>query len=448
MGPSRADIHSIVADFQQRALPAIVKRDVSLPHGEGKATVVIGMRRTGKTYRLFQEMRRLVGTGTPKSRILFLNLEDDRLGVPDLGTLDAALESFYRMNPDARSAGAHIFFDEIQVVPDWERFARRVLDSENANLYVTGSSARLLSTEVATHFRGRSLTVEMLPFSMREAARSEGHAWEGSVGVGGVQRSAMDAFIESYLSVGGFPAVRDLNPYDRVQTLQEYVDLVILRDIAERHGVNNLVALRALAAALFSANAGGFSVSKLHGGLVSQGIKVTKATLLSYLDYLLDAYLAFVVSIRSNSARKRAVNPRKVYAIDPGLAAAMYRGGARNMGSQLENAVYLELRQRFGRLTDSAVSYYRTESGREVDFVVDDPTAAGPPELVQVCTELGDPATRAREVTALTDAMAETGATSATIVTFSEDGSVDTGAGRITIVPARSWFFGPDPQTR
>lgn len=440
-----ATIQALIGEFHERRVPELTRREGVLPEVAGKANVLIGMRRSGKTFRLYQEMRRLLGQGVPKSRMLFLNFEDDRLGVPDSATLDLALETFYRMNPDARAEGAYLFFDEIQAVPAWERFARRVLDTERARLYVTGSSARLLSTEVASHFRGRSVTTEVLPFSAREAARAAGHEWADTTPVGAARRSSMDAFIETYLKTGGFPSVAALEPFTRTQVLQEYVDLVVLRDVAERHGSSNLVALRALVAAIFSANAGPFSVSKLHGALVSQGITVTKPTLLAYLDHLVDAYLAFLLPIRTQSARRRTVNPRKVYAVDPGLAAAMYRAGAVNLGAQLENAVYLELRRRYGRLAEGALSYHRTESGREVDFAIDDPVAGGAPALVQVCADMSDPETRTREVTALTEAMRECTTTDATIVTMTESGEVETDAGLVRIVPARVWFFSSPP---
>ena len=444
MPPTDETIERLIAEQQERPLPETVPREVRLPDIAGKADALIGMRRSGKTYRLFAEMRSLLQQGIPRRRILYLNLEDDRLGDADLGTFDRALEIFYRRDPAARTEGSWLFLDEVQVVPGWERFARRVLDTEVGRLFVTGSSARQLSTEVATAFRGRSVTVEVLPYGVREAATADGVEWprqEWPPGAAG--RSRLDAFILDYLQRGGFPAVRSLNPYDRVQLLQEYVDLVVLRDVAERHGATNLVAIRHLVAALFSANSGGFSVSRLHGALVSQGVKVGKATLLAYLDHIVDSFLFFLVPIRTRSARQRAVNPRKVYAVDPGLAAAMYRAGATNRGAQLENAVYLELRRRYGRLTDGVVAWVKTSSGKEVDFAIDDPVTGGPPSLVQVCAAMDEPETRRREISALVDAMGELGTSSGIIVTLTGAERVETEAGPIRIVPAREWFFGP-----
>jgi len=442
MPPTDATIERLIAEQQERPLPRVVSRDVRLPDIPGKANAVVGMRRSGKTYRLFEEMSTILGGGVPRTRLLYLNLEDDRLGDTDLITLDRALEVFYRRDPLARTEGAWLFLDEVQVIAGWERFARRVLDTEDARLYVTGSSARQLSTEVASAFRGRSVTVEVLPYSIREAAAADSVEWTPSEWPpGAATRSRLDAFIIDYLGRGGFPAVRSLNPYDRVQLLQEYVDLVVLRDVAERHTATNLQAIRQLVAALFSANSGGFSVSRLHGGLVSQGVKVGKATLLTYLGHIVDAFLFFLVPIRTRSARQRAVNPRKVYAVDPGLAAAMYRAGATNQGAQLENAVYLELRHRYGRLADSMITWVKTSSGKEVDFAIDDPVKGGAPALIQVCDQMGKPSTRRREIGALVEAMAELGSSSATIITLADDELVETDAGSIRVMPAREWFF-------
>ena len=263
--PSVRTVEQLIAEQAQRPLPSLVPREARLPNIPDKANALIGMRRSGKTYRLFAEMRRLLDEGVPRSRMLYLNLEDDRLGRAELGTLDLALEAFYRSDPAARTEGAWLFFDEVQVVPGWERFARRVLDTEQARVFVTGSSARQLSTEVASAFRGRSNTVEILPFGLREAARADGLDGSGpGRGAGAAQRSTLDNFVEDYLTRGGFPAIRTLEPYDRIQLLQEYVDLVVLRDVAERHSATNLGALRHLVSALFAANAGGFRRLLMH----------------------------------------------------------------------------------------------------------------------------------------------------------------------------------------
>ncbi len=434
-------LERLLVEQQERPIPALVPRDVPLPGLPGKADALIGMRRSGKTWRLFGEMQALLGRGVPRERIVYLNLADDRLTGATAETLDRLLELAFRRAPAGRSEGAFLFLDEVQDVAGWERFARRVLDTEPLRLFVTGSSARQLSTEVATAFRGRSITTEILPFSPREAARASGI--DGSTPAGAALRSVQDAFLLTYLRDGGFPGLLRAGPYERIQILQEYVDLVVLRDVGERHHATNLPILRELVAALFAANAGGFSVSRLHGALQSQGFRVHKGTLLDYLSHLTDAFLFFLLPLRTRSARQRAVNPRKVYAIDPGLARAMRRAGAEDRGALLENAVYLELRRRYGRLSESVLGWMKTARGYEIDFVVDDPVVGGPPTLIQVCESMTEPETQERELRALTAAMTETGVTNATIVTMFGEGRLELDGRSVHIVPARSFFLGP-----
>ena len=177
----------------------------------------------------------------------------------------------------------------------------------------------------------------------------------------------------------------------------EYVDVVLLRDIIERHAVSHPVALRWMVRQLLGNAAGAFSVNKFYGDLKSQGIAVAKDTLHSYLAHLEDAFLVRMVSIATVSERRRMVNPRKVYPIDPGLTPIFDRSGKANLGHALETCVLLELDRR-----GAAVSYVHTPDGREVDFLARYPS--GREELVQVCASLDDPDTRRREMRALIDA--------------------------------------------
>ena len=434
-------IETLIGDFHERPLPALTEREIVLPTVPDKAVVVIGMRRSGKTFTLFQEMERLLRDGLDKRHILYLNLEDDRLGEPDLSTLDRVLETYYRMNPEARSSGAHLFFDEIQTVEGWARFGRRVLDTESARLFVSGSSAKLLSTEVSTEFRGRGYAVEVLPFSFRESVRHAEIELPAST-PGARKRSQLENHLRSYLEVGGFPEVQGLDVRVRIQILQDYVELVLLRDVIERHRITNVPATRAFAAGLLQNTGNLFSVNKAYRDMKSRGIDVGKDTLYGLLDILEDSYLAFNVSVFRSSHRARQAVPKKVYAVDPGLALAVSHVAAEDLGARLETAVYLELRRRFGRAREGTISYYVTSSGREVDFVMGDPEVSVGRSLFQVCADISDEETRDREVRGLREAMAELGLREATIVTLdtSEELTVDEGV--IQITPAWAWMSG------
>jgi len=431
----------LIAEFQETPIPDGNPRLVGAPGSPGKPGVVIGMRRVGKTYLMYQRMRELIASGVDKRDLLYANFEDDRLQPAVSGLLDGVLEAFYRSNPDARRRRAYLFLDEIQMVPEWPRFVRRVLDTESVAIMVTGSSAKLLHTEVATELRGRGLAVEVFPYSFAESAVAAGVSLPAEMPPGARARSRLEAHLDQYLSAGGFPEVQAMPLVQRTQTLQDYVELVLLRDIIERHRVENATATRAFARLLLQAPAHAFSVNKAHGDLRSRGLAVSKDLLHALLDHFQDAYLVFAIPVFKKSVRAQATNPRKLYAIDPGLAAAMSHVTATDVDARLENAVFLELRRRHGRLLQGQVSYYLTASGHEVDFVVGDLFEQRAGRLVQVCASLAEPATRTRELRALTEAMRETGLRVAEIVTLHEEETIATDAGTVAVVPAWRWLL-------
>ncbi len=435
------ELDYIIAESWDAALPPLTPRAARLPEADRKTAVVIGMRRSGKTYRMFQEIERLLSTGTERHDILYVNFEDDRLQPAGQELPGELLEAFYRANPQARARGAHLFFDEIESVPEWARFVRRVLDTENARVVLSGSSAKLLHTEVATELRGRGLTVELFPFSFAEHLAAQEDASPGPEAPGARRRSALQAACLDYLATGGFPEVRGMTLADRLQTLQDYVEVVLVRDVVERYGVQNIAATRAFARLLLQSPARSFSVNKAYADLRSRGLSVSKDTLHALLGHFQDAYLVFAIPVFNRSVRVQATNPRKLYAIDPGLAAAMSHVTATDRGARLENAVFLELRRRHGRLLRGEVCYYLTRSGREVDFVVGDVFEQRAGRLVQACASLADPDTREREVRALGEAMLETGLESGEIVTLLEEETVQTEAGTIHVVPAWRWLL-------
>ena len=429
-------IEDRIADFQEWDLPRVTPRSISLPGLPGKADVVVGMRRSGKTFFLYQQIAERIASGIDRARLLYLNLEDERLLPLAATDLSRIPEAFYRRFPANREHLCWFFFDEIQNVPGWEAFVRRLLDTGKTALVLTGSSSRLLSREIATSLRGRSLTTEILPFSFAESLRHEGIELPARWPPGGKVRSLLQNRLERYLARGGFPEVQEVPQDLRVRVLQEYIDVVIFRDVVERHGVDNLPALRYLERRLLASPGGRFSVSKLFNDLKSQGMRVGKDTLYEYLAFLEDSFLLFTIAVASPSARVRQVNPRKSYPVDPGLSAAVSFRASADVGHLLETAVYLELRRR-GR----SLAYVATRSGYEVDFLAED--LRGTRELVQVCAILDDPPTRQRELRALEEGIRETACERATLVTLREESVAEVAGRPVRIVPAWRWLLEP-----
>jgi len=422
----------LISDFHERDLPSFTHRDIEVPWLGGKIDTIVGMRRSGKTWLLYQLISDLMSKGMPKETLLYMNFEDDRLQPMKGADLQRLVEVYFRRYPQNRERRCSLFFDEIQAVPGWERFIRRLLDTENVHICLTGSSAKFLSREIATTLRGRSISTEVFPFTFKEALRHVQIEETVSPQPGAKQRSLLENRFRAYLLEGGFPEVQGLEARHRVRILQEYLDVVILRDLIERHRITNVMPVRYLIRHLLNAPATSFSVNKFYNHLKSQGIPCGKNTLHEYLEYLADAYLVFPISVHTRSARARMVNPRKVYAIDTGLVQAYTRNVQPDWGHLLENFVFLELRRR-GGLSE----YYRTSSGREVDFFVT--TLEGHTSLVQVALDITGAETRKREVRALSEAMEECGIREGLLITLDQQDRLKTHEGHINVMPAWLW---------
>ena len=382
--------------------PPFTRRDVRLPGIPGKAVAVIGPRRAGKTTFLWQVLADRLEQGFDREGLVYFNFEDERLAGMTAADLQIVVEEYYRLHPERRDRRRVVFFlDEVQVVPGWETFARRLLDTEKVELFLSGSSARLLSREVASSMRGRAMEALVFPFSFREFLRHSDKEPDRAVErLPRAGRSAVEKELRAYLSTGGFPEAQGAAVRDRFDLLRGYVDTMLLRDVIERHAVSHPVALRWIARQLLGNPGGAFSVNKFLNDLRAQGVPVAKDTLHAYLAHLEDAFLIRTVTIAAASERRRMVNPRKAYPVDPGLIPVFDRSGKANLGHALETTVALELERR-----GAALAYVRTEAGREVDFLARYPD--GRQDLIQVCADLDSPATRERETQALLEAAQE-----------------------------------------
>lgn len=252
--------------FFDDGVPEVFDRDLDLgpvlaPARGNLATVVTGIRRCGKTYRLFQEMHRIIREGHNPEHIFYFNFEDERLKPYSPQLLSEVLDTFFAMRPSAKRGGAFLFFDEIQEVPEWGAFLRHVIDTEKVTLYVTGSSSKMLSTGLASEFRGRSLSRELFPMSFSEFVRYCGvelkAAGEGLPQAFGSTISAqLRNLLPEYLKRGGFIATQPFPPSDRVLLLQEYAYRTVNMDVIERYDVRNqVVATQFLSRCLASSGA-------------------------------------------------------------------------------------------------------------------------------------------------------------------------------------------------
>jgi predicted AAA+ superfamily ATPase len=361
-----------IIDSLAAKAPAYTRRDVRLPRIPKKAIAVIGPRRAGKTTFLWQVLTERHAQGFDRNALVYFNFEDERLADISSSDLPILLEEYFRLYPEKRDRQKVIFFlDEIQLVPGWEAFARRLLDTEKIELFISGSSAKLLSREVATSMRGRGMEALVFPFSFREFLRQKGMEPEAHPDrLSKAKRSSLEKKLSEYLVSGGFPETGYADTRDRFDLLRGYVDTMLLRDVIERYSVSHPVALRWMVRQLLGNAGGTFSINK---------------------------FLVRTVSIAAESERRRMVNPRKAYPIDPGLIPVFDRSGKTNLGHTLETVIALEM-ERAG----TELSYVRNESGSEVDFLARH--YDGRQELIQICVDLDSVTTRSREIRALTEA--------------------------------------------
>jgi predicted AAA+ superfamily ATPase len=391
----------VMGEFRAKlsTLSEIVPRDAQFLEAPGKIQVAVGMRRAGKTYFLYQQVLKLLQEGVNQSAILYINFEDDRLLPLNEQKLARLVDAFYSLYPENHDRKCYLFFDEIQNVVNWPLVIRRLHDTKNALIFLSGSSAKLLSKEIATSLRGRSLATEIWPYSFSEFMRGKKVFVDRELYDKKTQDLLAGNF-RQYLSEGGFPEILPFQPDVKQQTLQEYLDVAIYRDLIERHQIKNPSLIKYMILFMMQNVGKPFSVIKFYRDTKSQGYEIGKDTLYEYVDFIEDAYLAFSVGLYDKSIRRTQTNPKKLYAVDPGMVRALTLNYENDLGRLFENVIYLELRRR-GYL----VHYYLTKERYEIDFLAQAPN--GKKKLVQVAWDVSSKATMEREVWALEAGMRE-----------------------------------------
>lgn len=416
-----------IIDNQQIDFASASPRSLELKTLNGVISIVMGVRRCGKSTLMETIMASLVAKGVSRENIVWLNFSDDRFLPLHQGGWDTIHSVYYSMYPEKRkSEKVYFFFDEIQTYANWELFVERLRREENCEIYITGSSARMLSKEIGTALRGRTLSWELFPFSFDEyLVRCNPPRNKKSSNY----RLFMQNAWERYKEEGGFPAVFGIDASLRRQLHQEYFNALLLRDVIERYDVRYPQVLRHLANRVINGIGTMFSVRKVHDEVKSLGYSLGRDTITQFLQWMEDAYFIFAVPAYSASVARQAREFRKIYCVDHSMAASLGTRILKNRGQMLENIVFCALRRH-----TQDIYYYRTRESYEVDFIAILPD--GEKVLVQVCDDMSNQETRTRELRALTTAMAETKLTTGYIVTESLRETIDTPHGTILCIPA------------
>ena len=428
-------IAEIMREFYEEGVPEKNHpRVVEYYEKARNATSIIGMRRVGKTYVAFRRIQELLSDGIPLERIVYINFDDERLRGVSANDLKLIGEIHAAMYPEAAKEKCWYFLDELQDVDGWELFARRLVDSNRVQLCLTGSSAKLLSSEVATQLRGRSLDVEIFPLSFAEYLTFNGLVktvpqTPFSPRTAGLLRNAMIRYLEE----GGFPDIQGEDLRIRNKLLQEYVNAVVYRDVIERHEISSTQALRYTLDYIIHNYARKISTRAISGALRAIGASDNRERISEYLQYFVNAYLIYPVSIRTDSLAVRRTNPDKFYIVDTGLIRAMTPKNDAERGWLLENLVFMHLRR-----GNNKIEYYINKSGGEVDFLVTDQNSKSR-QLIQVAWNMEKSETSDRELSALRLARDEIKVKDCLIVTWDSETVLDDG---IQVVPVWKWCLG------
>jgi predicted AAA+ superfamily ATPase len=374
-------LKQIVRDFHVSPLPALKRRSLQVPLGTGKIVTLVGVRRSGKTSYLFNLIEDILNKNVPMTSILYINFEDERLELKT-GELDLLLQAYQELYPDIPLEGCYFFFDEIQNVPGWDTFVRRVYDRGTKNIFITGSNARFLSSEIATSLRGRTISYEVFPLSFREYLDFKGEKPDvnSSKSVARINHHLAD-----YLRDGGFPEVIGYDEALRNRVLQEYFNVMIYRDLVERFAIKNLPALKFFLKRILSSATKQVSVNNIFNELKSAGFKIGKNQLYENLESCVDIYLAQLLRKHTRSLVDRELGEKKVYAIDNGILNALDYKFSDDTGKALEQAVFLELERR-----GKDIYFFKDKS--ECDFIVKEGLHIV--EAIQVAAGINDEKTR------------------------------------------------------
>lgn len=398
-------------------IPRAVLQKIEPYHKLPHTVVLTGIRRCGKSTLLRQIIRNYYA-----EQAYYFSFEDERLlnfEVADFNVLyELSIELFQRKQV--------FFLDEIQNIPCWENFVRR-MQEQGKKFYITGSNASLLSKELATKLTGRTIVKNVYPFSFQEFLAHEKHSYNKNSFYETSERAKLKKIFRVYLQNGGMP---EFLKYREPEILKGVYEDILYRDILARYEIKDIRALRELSFYLLSNTGSLFSYNKLKQAFHFGSVNTVK----NYIEFLENSYLFFTVPRFSFSIKQQTVAHKKIYCVDNGFLNHIAIKFSANTGKFLENLVFMHLKQLY-----SHIYYYQTKDGFEVDFLVSNDQKNY--ELFQVSANLENALTEQREIRALIKAMSELKINKSYLINLEEEKELKSEAGKINILPGYKWFL-------
>lgn len=386
--------------------------------------VLVGVRRCGKSYLLYQKMQQLLAQGKTWDDMLYLNFEDERLLGFDVSDFNQILSVQAELS--GRRTLPILFLDEIQLIDGWEKFARRMADA-GAQIYITGSNAKMLSIDVAAALGGRFFTINIYPLSFSEFLNTKNVKATPKDVLSTVGGALIRREFDSFFRYGGFPECINLG--NKLEYLNILFQKIYLGDIAVRNKVSNVFPLRILLKKIAESIGQPLSYSRLTNIVTTCGAKISKVTSINYVQYSIDSCLIFPVKNIVGKLQDRE-GKQKFFFVDNGIIELLNTDPT---ADQLENLVAIELRRRYG--DNDAMFFYQRDV--EVDFYIPETQTA-----IQVSVRLdSDPKTMQREVSAFEKMNKELPIKRRMIITLDEERTIETDTASIELIPIWKWLL-------
>ena len=422
--------------MRQTEFPIHLKmRECQLPINVDKIITIPGVRRCGKTSRMEAVVNELLNSGVSRERILWVSFDDERFVnmIPD--EFDLIIEAYREMYPHIDMQSVYIFFDEIQLINNWEYFVMRLFKHYSKHIYISGSNATMLSSELKSALRGWPDEQETLPLSFKEYCVFNEINTESWLEADMAKlRNAFAAFNNE----GGFPeVVLTNNPLQKTKVLQTYFDTMLLKDLVEHYKLKNIEALRYFLKRVMANLTKPTSIRAIFGDIKSQNLKVGKNDLYEWAGYACNIFLFIRVPNFNKSLKKIESSLPKYYCIDNGLYSSVLLPQSDDDGKKLENTVFLHLYRH--KTPIQQIFYYQGKA--ECDFLIQ--SGVSIEQLIQVTWRMDNEETRKREIRGLVEAAELTGCKNLCIITADTQEVIilDNGL-EIKVIPAWRWLLG------
>ena len=427
------EIIQVIREYWEKGLPQqLHEREIELPLEKNFINDIVGPRRAGKTYLMFLTIKKL-REKLDKEATIYINFENRKLMPLKDSYFNDLIKFIYAEELFEKYETVYLFLDEVQRINGWEKYIRSIYDEfkEKIKIFVSGSSANLLSKEYSKLLTGRHLTTQVLPLSFREFLQFQG------IEVGNkIQTERAEVKVKKqltkYLQTGGFPDV--VLGEEKEMILSQLFTDIVSRDVLSRTSIRKENIVEEFSYYLASNVSNLLSFNKMRDYFASRGIKVSVPTLLNYFWHLKNAFLFFDSLIFSYTIKDQMQYPRKIYCVDNGIANISGFKTSENLGKLYENTVAIELLRKGFDLY-----YWKTKQHEEVDFVIKQGTQVT--QLIQVCYEMETMDVKQREVKALNKAMETFRIKEGLIITDKIAGEQEFDGMKIVYKPLWEWLM-------